>query len=331
MIEVKLSTISPEWPWTRQTPGSRGVWQGCQFYADQDIKECDYWVVYEGIHETQKTLCPSENTILITAEPSTTHYPQKFMKQFNTVVTFHRKLKHPNIIYSQPGLPWHVGRKVRNDKNISFSKNYEELKEIKDFKKNKLISVVVSNKTFYPGHIKRLKFVKKLAEQNLFEVDIFGRGIRDIEDKWDAIAGYKYHIALENSTQPDYFTEKLTDAFLGSAYPFYYGCPNILDYFPKDALTPIDVDDFEKTIEIIHKTMNDDRYEKSIEKIQIARDLVLDKYNVFALITDIIKRTSSHNKKRELVTIVPASKYQSINMRAIAKMKTEIARLRARL
>lgn len=259
------------------------------------------------------------------------HYPSEFTKQFNTLVTFHRKLKHPHIIYAQPGLPWHVGRKVRNDENISFSKDYDELKKIRDFNKNKVISVVVSSKTFYPGHIKRLKFVKKLAKQDLFDVDVFGRGIRDIEDKWDAIAGYKYHIALENSTLPDCFTEKLTDAFLGGAYPFYYGCPNILDYFPKDALTSIDVDDFENAVEIMHKTMNNDRYEESLEKIQITRELVLDKYNIFALITDIIKRTSSQNKKRELVTINPASDYQSINMRAITKMKTEIARLRVRL
>lgn len=331
MIKVKLSTISPEWPWTRQTPDSRGIWNDCQFYVDQNVKECDYWIVYEGIHETQETHCPAENTILITAEPCTAHYPPKFLKQFKTLATFHRKLKHQNTIYTQPGLPWHVGRKVKNDKSIFFSKNYDELKKIKTFKKSKLASVVVSNKTFYPGHIKRLKFVKKLAEQNLFDVDVFGRGIRDIEDKWDAIAEYKYHIVLENSTYLDYFTEKLTDAFLGGTYPFYYGCPNISDYFPKGSLTPIELDDFEKTIRIIDKTMRDNCYEKSVENIQIARDLVLDKYNVFALITDLIKRTPVQSKKRELVTIVPANKYQSVSMRAIAKMKTEIALLRARL
>lgn len=332
MIKVKLSTTTPEWPLLRQTPDSKGIWNGCQFYADQDIEDCDYWVVYEGVRETEKALCSPENTILITAEPFIEHYPSKFLVQFKTVVTFHRNIKHPNMIFSQPGLPWHVGRRVINGKNVGFSKDYNELKAIKHFKKDELIAVISSNKTFYSGHVKRLKFVRKLARQERFDIDIFGRGINDIEDKWNAIARYKYHVAVENSTYPDYFTEKLTDAFLGGSYPFYYGCTNIFDYFPKGSLAVIDINNFEKTIEIIDNAIRNEFYERSIEKIQAARDLVLDKYNIFPLITNLISSTQpKESKDREVVKIEPARKFRDLSTRMINKVKINANRLRAKL
>jgi len=332
MIKVKLSTMTPEWPLLRQTPDSKGIWNGCQFYVDQDIEDCDYWVVYEGVLETEKALCSPENTLLITAEPFSAHYPPKFLAQFKTVATFHRDIKHPNVIYTQPGLPWHVGRRVINGKNVSFSKDYNELKAIKHFEKDKVISVISSDKAFYPGHVKRLKFVRKLARQKHFDIDIFGRGINDIEDKWDAIARYKYNIAIENSTYPDYFTEKLTDAFLGGSYPFYYGCTNIFDYFPKGSLTLIDINNFEKAIETIDNSIRNKFYEKSIKKIQAARDLVLDKYNIFPLITDLINSIQpKESKDQELVTIEPARKFRSLSTRMVNKIKVNANRLRAML
>ncbi|MEM2117722.1 MAG: glycosyltransferase family 10 [Candidatus Bathyarchaeia archaeon] len=330
MLKVKLSTMTPEWPLLRQTPDSKGIWNGCQFYVDQDIEDCDYWVVYEGVLKTERTFCPLENIILITAEPFSGHYPQKFLAQFKRVVTFHRDIKHPNVIYSQPGLPWHVGRRVINGKNISFTKDYNELKAIKHFEKDKLIAVISSDKTFYSGHVKRLKFVKKIAKQKRFDIDIFGRGINEIEDKWDAIARYKYNIAIENSTYPDYFTEKLTDVFLGGSYPFYYGCTNIFDYFPEGSLTVIDINNFDEAIEIIDSAIKNKLYEKSIEKIQAARDLVLDKYNIFPLITNIINSTHpSKNKDRKLVKIEPARRFLSLSTRVINKIEVNVNRLRA--
>jgi len=72
-------------------------------------------------------------------------------------------------------------------------------------------------------------------------IDIFGRGINEIEDKWDALDRYKYHIALENSVVEDYWTEKLSDAYLAGCYPIYYGCPNIEKYFDISSLARINI------------------------------------------------------------------------------------------
>src|SRR5437667_94736 len=74
-------------------------------------------------------------------------------------------------------------------------------------------------------------------------LDVSGRGIRAIEDKADGILPYRYHVALENSQFPDYWTEKLADAFLGFAHPLYWGCPNLERYFPAQSFTALNIHD----------------------------------------------------------------------------------------
>jgi hypothetical protein len=111
-----------------------------------------------------------------------------------------------------------------------------------------------------------------------------------IDDKWNAIAPYKYHLALENCAGPDYFTEKLSDTYLGGAYPFYYGCSNIDRYFPENSYTQIDIYHIDESIEIIEKKINENIYDNSIEAIMKARNLILMKYNFFALISYFINQ-----------------------------------------
>ena len=98
------------------------------------------------------------------------------------------------------------------------------------------------------------------------EVDVFGRGLKDFEDKWEVIAPYKYHIAIENSSTEDYWTEKLADCFLAGSYPFYYGCPNLDDYFPQKTYTSIDINNVEETIAIIKQKIEEKQFE--IEQLE---------------------------------------------------------------
>jgi hypothetical protein len=125
---------------------------------------------------------------------------------------------------------------------------------------------------------------------------LFGRGLNEIEDKWDALANYRYHVAIENSTVNHYWTEKLSDAFLAGCHPIYHGCPNITDYFSLGSLTPIDINYPEKAIAIIEACIEQNRYESSERLIWEAREKVLDTYNLFALIADYIA------KDRQLVS-----------------------------
>ena len=48
----------------------------------------------------------------------------------------------------------------------------------------------------------------------------------------DAIRHYKFCIAIENSVNYDYITEKMWNALMGGCIPIVYGAPNLADYFP---------------------------------------------------------------------------------------------------
>ncbi|OGI20887.1 MAG: hypothetical protein A2287_06120 [Candidatus Melainabacteria bacterium RIFOXYA12_FULL_32_12] len=309
MIKIKFSTQFSDLHLIRQTPNSSGIWGDCQFFIDQDVEECDFWVVYDEPSRTEKTKCSPENIILITAEPpSVKSYNKNFIKQFGLIITCNRNIKHPNIIYTQQGLPWNVGLR-RNEKwSTVETKTYDDFKTTKYIEKNKLMSTVVSNKSFTEGHRKRLTFLKAVYDYFGSQVDILGIettpvfGIENkVNDKWDAVSKYKYHLAIENSSYPDYWTEKLADAYLDGAYPFYYGCPNISDYFPEGSYTYIDITKPEEAIRIIEETIKNNQYEKSIDKIKEARDLVLDKYNLFALISEVCNSRISSKAKSNII------------------------------
>ena len=286
MKTIKVSTICPKWDWIRQTPYDDGIWQDFLFIFDKSIKTCDFWIVYENLTEQETYFCYPQNTILITGEPpSVKSYHPKFLEQFATVITCHKKIKHSNVILSHSSLPWMVGYQPPS---TTFGKSYSELVKIKKINKTKLLSVICSNKTFTRGHKNRLNFVKKLAE-HFGDTDFFGRDFRSVTDKWDAIAPYKYHIVIENSSFDHYWTEKLSDVYLAQSYPFYYGCQNIHEYFSKESFTKIDISQPEKAFEIIEKTIKNNQYEKSIESLDQAKDLVLNKYNFFPRITNYFR------------------------------------------
>lgn len=298
---IKVSTSFPDWPLIRQTPKGEGIWGNCKFIINEPIQECDYWVVYEDLLRTEEVVCPIKNTLLITGEPpSIKKYGKGFLNQFSNIITCQKDIKHKGVNYVQQALPWHVGRSLEETRPDSMNKCYDELKKIEQFRKTKLMSVVVSGKSSTKGHRARLAFVEHLKRHFGDRLDVFGQGGNPIDDKWDAIAQYKYHIVIENSSYEDYWTEKLADAFLGGAYPFYFGCKNINKYFSSKALTPIDICKAEDSIKLIEQEMLSLRYERSLEDIEFAKKLILDKYNVFPAISDFVESLSSTEGKLKI-------------------------------
>jgi hypothetical protein len=309
MVNVKLD--SPSWPIIRQTPGQSGIWGNCRFFCNTDVKRCDYWFVQEGLHnkKKEKTICPKEHTVFITGEPPTLKtYKKEFLQQFAAVITCHTGIDHPKPIFQQSGMPWHIGRRQKNHVNIFFSKDYDELKTMTSIPKTKLLSVISSSKAMSEGHQKRFDFAMRLKDHFGDKIDLFGRGLNEIEDKWDALAGYKYHVALENSAVNDYWTEKLADAFLAGCHPIYYGCPNINRYFDSTSLTMIDIQYPGKAIAVIEECIAQNRYENSKQFIWESRAKVLDRYNLFALISDYI----AADRKQESI---PSHPYVKVTIR----------------
>lgn len=286
----------------RQTPRGQGEWKNCRFYIDPPDGRCDFFVIYEEIRKEEKSICPGGNTLLFTAEPPTIkRYNPSYLKNFATVVTCNRSIRHPHAIYAQQCHPWWVGLDftVHDSQGNPFVKmNYDDLKDSVPVK-TRPISVVTSGKTHTRGHRLRFNFVKYLEKELGNEIVVFKPG-NFVPDKWDAIAPFKYHVAIENCAYPHYWTEKLADTYLGGAYPFYYGCPNISEYFPADSLSIIDITDSSGATELIRKEMESGRYERSITQIREAKELVLDKYNLFAVIAEL---ANAARKEENRITI----------------------------
>lgn len=117
VYHVKLSIAENNVGVNRQMPGRGFCWGDYCFHINEDVEEVDFWVYYsKGRWMTESTLCSPKNTIFITGEPETTyHYSQGFINQFSKVISVQPKIKHPDMILSQPSLPWYVGRQIVKD------------------------------------------------------------------------------------------------------------------------------------------------------------------------------------------------------------------------
>ena len=103
-------------------------------------------------------------------------------------------------------------------------------------------------------HAQRYQFTQQLKREAP-KLEIFGHGLRPIQYKSEALEDYKFHLAIENYRGPHHWTEKLADAFLAGCCPIYYGCSNILDYFPEDPLILIDINKPSEAISILKKPL----------------------------------------------------------------------------
>lgn len=138
-------------------------------------------------------------------------------------------------------------------------------------------------------------------EEQISELNRFGKGYNWIDIKADAIDDYEFHVAIENHYAPHVWTEKLADTFLGFAVPIYYGCPNVYDYFPEDSIILIDIYDVEGSIEKIKKIISTPgEYERRLPAIKEARRRVIEEYNLLAMIDKIV--TENANKEKSEVS-----------------------------
>lgn len=285
-----VSSSGPAWPWQRQIPGGTSLWGETSYEIEtQQERPVDWLVVYEGW--TQKSLftqVPRDRRIFITGEPESFYqYQPKFLDQFGHVITTQRKIHHPGVIHSQVAINWFAGVRFEGAGGP-----YVPVLNFADFEsgnphKSKLCSVVCSNKAVTRGHRQRLAFVQKLREALGDQIDVYGRGFRDICDKDEALADYRFHIALENSTHVDYWTEKLADPFLRGCFPIYSGCPNLSAYFPEQSYVRIDITKPKQAIETIRTVINSNIDFERAADLAEAKTRIMRVHNVFALLERI--------------------------------------------
>lgn len=303
----------------RQTHNSSGEWGNCQFLVNQPVEKCDGWFVMHSssLRQPESTICDPKRVVYLSMEPTeqVLSTRQDFLNQFGTVVLTDRSVKHPDIVYANAHT-WWVGFKMSYgprghvfEPDVRLS--YDKLKVVRPEDKKNRISIVVSNKQFLPGHKARLEFLQTLRKHPVAKyIDLYGGGFNPIGDKWDAIAPYKYHIALENSVINDYWSEKLADSMLASALTFYHGCPNINLYFPESALVAININKPEDTADAMLTALENDIYSQRVYDIEAAKKQVLDRYNVFNLMATLSQRSFYDPIKPESILLHPNNHFK---------------------
>ncbi|HFQ80597.1 MAG TPA: hypothetical protein ENK33_04390 [Desulfobacterales bacterium] len=278
----------------RQTPGGLGIWGNIRF-TEESVKECDYLLFLNNLIKTEvKAICPATNIWAVMQEPYLKGHSDWLLEKhdfFAKVFTHHPPPGH-KYITSHPALPWYI------------NKTYDQLISMPETFKTKKLSWVVGNANDLPGHAKRYALLEAIQTDKTLDIDLFGRAIQPIDDKWDALAPYQYSLAIENSSSPDYWTEKVADCFLARAIPIYHGCLNLSDYFPPESFIWIDIDNPKACVEKIKGIISRDDLQKRLPALEEARELVLNNYQLFPFIADKIA-ADTQPKNKSLITIPP--------------------------
>lgn len=266
--------------------------ENLQIEINNDCDFCDLWVVWGDLNMLETVGVSAGFAVFIAEEAyPEKKYPRQFLEQFNYVFGTREDIEHSNFIRTHYTGTWFVKR------------SFSDLQDNIITEKSKDLSVVSSSLTILEGHKKRFAFVNRMIGHFKDKIDVFGRGYNEIDDKALGLAKYKYSIAIENSVIPDYFTEKIWDCYLSNTMPFYYGCPNIEQYFPSEAFIKIDIDDFKTSIKIIEEAIESDRYSKSLPHLIDARNRVLYHYTIFPYLTYVIQTVKYKNKNFKKVKL----------------------------
>lgn len=165
--------------------------------------------------------------------PGTYTWVEEYYNKFQYVFTFDSKLLEtlPNakmLIYGQITAEYPGGEK------------------------NKVISMVASDKDFCDGHIQRKQIATLLQDR----IDTYGKfnGGQFCDDK-DYLCNYKFNVAMENYSDGYYFTEKICNCLASKVIPIYWGCPNIEKFFDMDGI--IYVPDWTQIPTVVNEVLQD--------------------------------------------------------------------------
>ena len=148
------------------------------------------------------------------------------------------------------------------------------IKDPKIYDKSKIISMISSNKNMCEGHRLRLQWVESIGDQ----LDLYGRGFNEIENKEEGLCDYMFSVAIENGQYETYFTEKILDCFATGTIPVYLGAPDIGKHFNPDGIINLS-EEFDVSEEIYHSKMDaiKDNLERA-KKMEVLEDFIWENY-----------------------------------------------------
>ena len=214
-------------------------------------------------------------------------------------------------------------KKYYNNCSWQIKKTYTELSNEIIVKKYDYLSTICSPKYIDPGHILRIEFLKFLEKkqnnENAFNIDIYGlnnshnfinyKKELSLDEKHTGLYPYKYYFIAENNKEYNYITEKFWEPLISECLCFYWGADNLSDYINPLAYIALDLNDFDKSYEIIKSAIKNDLYSERIKYIKEEKHKILNYYNFFPTIERIITKDllgdkiETINKKMKVIII----------------------------
>lgn len=117
----------------------------------------------------------------------------------------------------------------------------------KIYKKNKIVSMICSEKKLCNMHKKR----QDIAEKYKDKIDLYGgflnspksgEKIDGFYNKENALKDYMFSIVVQNNKEPHFFAELLTDCFAFGTIPIYFGNKKIGKFFDDKGIIILDED-----------------------------------------------------------------------------------------
>ncbi len=200
--------------------------------------------------------------------------------------------------------------------------DYQGLMNLPPPAKQDTISVVTSRKSVLPGHRRRLAFLRALQDALGPRLAIYGKGFRPIRDKAEAILPAKYHLVMENTVMPSYWTEKLADAYLGYALPIVIGPPDLERWFPPESFVRIDLNDTAGSIATMKRALDEDIYARHFDAIVEARTRLMREERL----APVVARAIETHPNSEPLLAVPETIRPVPNTPLLQRITREVAR-----
>ena len=210
---------------------------------------------------------PKENVIGLAFEPNPflniTHEFVNYAQQHIGKYLIGNAEGLPPLFVSHFGYMWHS----RPPKEITL--------------KEKVMSIVVSNKRSAPGHMYRHQLIEQIIKNRL-PIDIYGHGssqysYHTVKGSFDDAEPYENHlfsVCIENYKCGHYFSEKIITPLLYNCMPIYKGSDFINNYFDDIIkITGVVDDDIKLLTEILkdpykhYKPTYNDKNKKTVNLI----------------------------------------------------------------
>ena len=271
-----------------QTPESSGIWEDIQ--CTTNPKEADYLIIQDNCNKQLWEIFEPEQRLYFSREALTPNeidnYPEDECEHFS--------------FWDETGYlwtKWWYPNKFSGGVNMT----YDELVNLEPMGvKLHGLSCILSDKEMNYGHIRRKRFVSEFMSRKRDFIDLYGsvycanKVLKD-DDKRNGLMNYNYHLAFDNQdTIKDFFGTQFTDALLCWTVPIFWGGGDLDKYLPKGSYEILDVDDYNEIDRIVElvENVNED-YPARIPAIAEARELILNKYNMWPTIKNAIDSLES--------------------------------------